>query len=376
MGASGTTVVAGAPEAPGDQEAGAAYVFTEPADGWSGEQRQATKLTASEGDSNSLGFSVAVSGATVVAGAPAARAETGNVYVFTEPSGGWSKAHQHQAARLNARFTTKFLGFSVAVSGTTLLAVSPDGPAGGAAAVFTETRGGWTDNAKKLTTADGDAEDRLESVAVSGTTAGRTVVAGAPQAAIGPSREQGAAYVFSSSPQWHSHGKPIKEGEVVSVATSGRLTFHLGGEAGAPTFGCEVSDSETIENPLGGGAGTDKMTAFALSGCTKPGTLCSKGEKLEVDADPPWNTRLLSGQAIRDEIAGIELRVVCKSGELERVVDILTGSLTPAVGASVLKFGSGSGELSESASGGKATVTGMDKMKGPPEYVRITAKEG
>ena len=292
---------------------------------------------------------------------------------LTEPSGGWSKAHQHQAARLNARFTTKFLGFSVAVSGTTLLAVSPTGQRG-ARRPSSRRPGAAGRTTPKSSPPQTATRKTAWNPLPSGTTAGRTVVAGAPQAAIGPSREQGAAYVFSSSPQWHSHGKPIKEGEVVSVARSGRLTFHLGGEAGAPTFGCEVSDSETIENPLGGGAGTDKMTAFALSGCTKPGTLCSKGEKLEVDADPPWNTRLLSGQAIRDEIAGIELRVVCKSGELERVVDILTGSLTPAVQA----FSSlAAAQVNSSRPpGGKATVTGMDKMKGPPEYVRITAKEG
>ena len=104
---SGTTVVAGAPGATIGANAaqGAAYVFTEPAGGWSNET-QAARLTASDGAAdNRLGGSVAISGTSVVAGAPGATIGSsqgqGAAYVFTEPGGGWS-GEQHQAARLTS----------------------------------------------------------------------------------------------------------------------------------------------------------------------------------------------------------------------------------------------------------------------------------
>ena len=85
---SGTTIVAGAPFAKVGSNAhqGAAYVFTMPASGWAS-AKQTTKLTASDGAANDeLGSSVAVSGATVVAGAPGAmvvHAAQGAAYAFT-----------------------------------------------------------------------------------------------------------------------------------------------------------------------------------------------------------------------------------------------------------------------------------------------------
>lgn len=55
----------------------------------------------------------------------------------------------------------------------------------------------------------------------------------------------------------------------------------------------------------------------------------------------------------------------------QKSFDVLTGSLTPEVGDSVFEFASGSGELSESL-GGKATITGQDKLKGPKKHKVIT----
>src|SRR5262249_37478102 len=61
---------------------GAAYVFEKPAAGWASASETA-KLTASDGAAgDSLGTSVAVSGDTVVAGAPFANGNTGYVSVF------------------------------------------------------------------------------------------------------------------------------------------------------------------------------------------------------------------------------------------------------------------------------------------------------
>src|SRR6202008_1659561 len=88
---SGNTIVAGTPfhKVGGNAYQGAVYVFTEPVGGWS-PAIQAAELTASNGAENdNLGWSVAVSGDTIVAGAIQHDGQ-GAVYVFTKPGGGWA----------------------------------------------------------------------------------------------------------------------------------------------------------------------------------------------------------------------------------------------------------------------------------------------
>ena len=203
------TIVAGAPfvslGAPGSYQ-GAAYVFVEPAGGWAS-ATQTAKLTASDGAVNDrLGESVAISGATIVAGVSSAMVGTnsdqGAVYVFVEPAGGW--ANGTQAAKLTASdgAADDFLGVSVGVAGNTIVADAPYDLVGansheGAVYVFVEPAGGWANGTQtaKLTSSDGAANDEFGySVAVSGA----TIVAGAPSAAVGGNNYRGAAYVFGS----------------------------------------------------------------------------------------------------------------------------------------------------------------------------------
>ena len=124
---SGNTVVAGAPnhEVGSNPGQGAAYVFVMPATGPWVNATQTAELTASDGQAgDELGWSVAVSGNTIVAGARArqigANDDQGAAYVCTEPSGGWVTTSA-DTAELTASdgSTGDNLGESVAVSGTT-----------------------------------------------------------------------------------------------------------------------------------------------------------------------------------------------------------------------------------------------------------------
>ena len=97
--ASGNTVVAGAPAATvgGHKSAGAAYVFTEGPSGWSSSTQAAELLPSTSEESAEFGHSVAISGKTIVVGSPRATAigpDNGAAYVFSEPTGpgGWSSA--------------------------------------------------------------------------------------------------------------------------------------------------------------------------------------------------------------------------------------------------------------------------------------------
>src|SRR5947209_8149366 len=84
---------------------------------------QAAELTASDGTFGELGDSVAVSGSTIVVGAPLSNAgsgsntfEQGKVYVYTEPSGGWANATETTQLTSPDTPSDAHFGTSVAIS--------------------------------------------------------------------------------------------------------------------------------------------------------------------------------------------------------------------------------------------------------------------
>ena len=188
----------------GATDSGSAYVFVEPGGGWTGSLTEDAKLTASDGAArDQFGFSVAVSGNTVVVGAQGDDdngSNSGSAYVFVEPGGRWAGSLT-QDAKLTASdgVASDQFGLSVAVSGdTVVVGVHGDddnGSNSGSAYVFVEPGGGWAGSLTqdaKLTASDGAADDRLgRSVAVSGD----TVVVGA-SVDDDNGTDSGSAYVF------------------------------------------------------------------------------------------------------------------------------------------------------------------------------------
>ena len=157
---------------------GAAYVFRNSGGTWS----QQAKL--SDGASkDGFGTSVAMSGSTVVVGAPDADSFTGAAYIFVNSGGTWS-----QQAELTASdgAPDDFFG-AVAISGSTVVVGAQDHDSMGAAYVFVNSGGTWSQQAK-LTASDGASGD---SFGISVAMYHSTAVIGAPgHASIG------AAYVF------------------------------------------------------------------------------------------------------------------------------------------------------------------------------------
>jgi uncharacterized protein (DUF2126 family) len=185
------------------------YVFVKPRSGWA-DATDTAKLTASDLVSGeNFGFSVAISGGTIVAGAPDATVggnlEQGAAYVFVKPRSGWADGTQTAKLTASDGASNTLLGLSVAISGDTVVAGADLTTVGanasqGAAYVFVKPRSRWTDATQtaKLTASDGASLDRLgTSVAITG----GTVVAGAPGATVNANLFQGAAYVFSRSPR-------------------------------------------------------------------------------------------------------------------------------------------------------------------------------
>src|SRR5579863_4019033 len=106
---------------------------------------QLAELTASDGATlDSLGSSVAISGNTIVAGALGNNSNTGAVYVFVEPTTGWTNMTQTAKLTASDGQSRDDLGWSVAISGNVVAAGAPGG-ATGAVYVFVEPAGGWVD---------------------------------------------------------------------------------------------------------------------------------------------------------------------------------------------------------------------------------------
>ena len=170
VGIDGNTIVVGAQATSSTlQDAGAAYVYVKPTGGWIN-MTQTAKLTASDPVAgNDLGYAVGISGNTIVASAPYARENLfGKIYVYEQPSGGWTDATEN--AQLTAS-NTENLALSLAISGDTVVSGDPDN-GDGAAYVYVMPSGGWvtTSTPDAVLTAS-DATGRIQfgwSVGVSG----------------------------------------------------------------------------------------------------------------------------------------------------------------------------------------------------------------
>jgi hypothetical protein len=163
-----------------DVSEGAAYVFTRSGSTWSQQAQLAFSGAAAD---DYIGWSVAVTGSTAVIGAPGADSGTGAAYVFTRSGSTWS-----QQAELTTSGTVG-AGRSVAISGSTVVVGAPGTDSNtGAAYVFTRSGSTWSQQAE-LTASDAAESTQFGfSVALTGSTA--MVGAFEKEAATG------AAYAF------------------------------------------------------------------------------------------------------------------------------------------------------------------------------------
>ena len=250
---SGKTIVVGAPgrESGSGVDAGAAYVFVEPVHGWGAEpvQHQAVELINSEDVAEySFGQSVAISGETIVVGAPLYRnyehtvtpAADGAAFIFLQPAGGWA-AEKHEPESQTATLVPHeeevegaigHFGESVAIgqdgAGQTVAVGAPGEPAGtepskyqrGVVFLFDRPAGGWAGALypnSRLTASNGTEFAKLgESVSISG----NTLAVGATRAKVG-GVEQGATYVFTEpAGGWTASSEQTQAAELTSPGGS------------------------------------------------------------------------------------------------------------------------------------------------------------
>ncbi|MEO6394243.1 MAG: FG-GAP-like repeat-containing protein [Pyrinomonadaceae bacterium] len=258
----GDTVVVGAPfdSVGGNNVQGSAYVFVRGVNGlWS----QQTKLTASDGaSSDDFGRSVAISGDTVIVGAPrddiGGNTNQGSAYVYVRNGTTWTFEDKIQAGDGGQ---TDGFGSSVSISVDNVIVGSSDATIGGdfgrgSAYIFVRNGGTWAQQ-QKLTPTDGAGSDHF---GVSVSIGGSSAIIGSLSDDIGSELNQGSAYVFTrSGTTWTQQQK--------LTADDGAA----GDEFGASVDLANAVDSVVIGSPsddIGGVQGRGSAYVFLRSGNT------------------------------------------------------------------------------------------------------------
>ena len=191
---SGETVVIGAPgrDIGTALDQGAAFVFVRKGARW----EQQDVLTPIIGSANEkLGASVAIDGDTIVVGAPGTVSLPGAAYVFVRSQSVWTQ--QAKLVADDGRAGDQF-GFSVAVSGNTAVVGAPDDDTlttvidHGSAYVFVRSGNNWTQQGKLLNVSVEPGNRFGQSVALNGNTA----VIGSPGDEVNANNSQGSATVW------------------------------------------------------------------------------------------------------------------------------------------------------------------------------------
>jgi hypothetical protein len=274
---SGDTAVVGAP-APsfaGGTTAGAAYVYARSSGVWKFQKKLMPGFGAVD---DIFGYAVAISGNTVVVGAPGhdyGVADSGAVYVYVRSNGKWSLQQQISAGDFAA---SDGFGHSVAVSGDTALIGAPGRDSAGksnsgAAYVYVRTGGVW---AQQQTLSTGGAVDDHfgDAVALSGDLA----LIGVPDLDPFAMIDTGAAYayartngVWTAAPVLYAVGT-LGDGDHFGSSVSLSGTTALIGASGHDVGGQNAAGAAYVFQRAGGVWGPPSILAAGVTSGDNLGT--------------------------------------------------------------------------------------------------------
>jgi hypothetical protein len=188
---SGNLLLVGAPEQISVYFNGGVALFKKPASGWENATLSSVILPPPATGAHEFGFAIAVDGDTVVISDPEANNFTGAVFVYK-----MAASRLTEIAELTpSDGDNDTFGWSVAISGSTIVAGAPNRSGVGAAYVFVEPPTGWT-NMTETAQLTGSSASPAAQVGISVAIEGNTVAVGAPSANVGPNTAQGAVYGF------------------------------------------------------------------------------------------------------------------------------------------------------------------------------------
>lgn len=222
----GNTAVIGAPltERVSGSNAGAAYFFTESGSDWV----EVADVDGGDDASRDLfGYSMAVSGDTLVVGAP--HESVGSIpdvaaHVFVRDGADWAL---QASLRASNGFAAAHFGASVALDGDTLAVGTPWDYGGEAVYIFVRADGVWTERAR-IVSPDAVAPNGSGRFGASLALDRGTLVVGAPEHYLADVPGRGAAYVFTGGGSTWTLQARLSDGSVTyglatEVALSGDI---------------------------------------------------------------------------------------------------------------------------------------------------------
>ncbi|NOY99820.1 MAG: hypothetical protein GXP40_11590 [Chloroflexi bacterium] len=259
------------------------YVFTRSGGVWT-EAAKLTASTGSSSDN--FGSSVSIDGDVIVAGAPNAANYaswgTGRAFVFVKPGGGWST--QTESALLEADYGTNSwfhngdeFGRSVAISGDTIIVGAPEvdlnGSNSGLVYIFEKPIGGWTgtlnDDANIYPKVP-NSTDVYVHFGFSVDIDGETIATGA----YGDTLNNGRAYLFEKGSGWTTGaGNRVAELSASDITLLDEFGYAVSVDGNAAAVGSPWDDDNSesnsgsvylFEKPDGGWGNmtqTEKVTA-------------------------------------------------------------------------------------------------------------------
>ncbi len=299
---SGDTALIGAP---GN---GVAYVFVRSGGVW----RQQQELTASDSVAGDyFGYSVSVSGGTAVIGALARNNYRGAAYVFALSGGAWGQ--QQELIASDGAADDEF-GYAVAMSGNTVLIGAPGKNGSQGAAYGFALSGGVWGQQQELTASDGAAGDSFgDSVSVSGATA---VIA-----AYHKNTDQGTAYLFAlSGGVWGEQQELTASGGVandyfgISVSVSGD-TAAIGAVGRNNSQGAAyvfIMAQPTISAVISAGD-------FGAFSAAAPGTWVEIYGASLASTTRPWTTADFTGNSAPTSLDGVQVTIAGQAAFIEYV---------------------------------------------------------
>lgn len=185
---SGQTLVVGAP---GDAAGGIVYVYLNDGANW---QLQQAITADSAGPSARFGHSVAIEGERIIVGAPGAASRAGAAFIFERSAGSWTQTARLDASDAGAGHR---LGSSVAISGDSVIVGAPNRPTVGS--------GNFAQGAGYVYVHDGSWSEQallFPQFAVNGAQFGFAVDLDADRALVGApaaAARSGSAYLYTRS---------------------------------------------------------------------------------------------------------------------------------------------------------------------------------
>jgi hypothetical protein len=273
----GVTTVVGAPDS-GRGDTGLAYVYVRSGGSWVLQQ----KLWASDGASgDGFGWAVAVSGSTIVVGAPDKGPEySGAAYIFVRSGTKWIQRAEFPAD-IGGTPQAQF-GNAVAVSGTTVVIACATLDT---AFVYAPSATGWKEQAALVPSGPANVVSFGSSVAISG----NTIVGGGAHPSPGGA---GLTYVFvRSGTAWHQQAElKASDGSTFdqfgsSVAVVGNLLV-----AGSPGQGNSRGEAYVFARSNGRWVQQAKLTASTGRAGDKFGAAVGLSANLAVVGAPGRNT--------------------------------------------------------------------------------------